>query len=161
MVHEPEARRAPPWFELPEAFESDGPLYPSALTAWRSWRVVQLDGARYLTSTVAHDVWEPGRRLTATCRGRDDVAPGERPPGAPCADHGCGIYARKHRLPATYVTTGPRAAVGLVALWGRVIEHEHGYRAQFGYPVAFVEPSRADERRLVRELAARYGAELI
>ena len=26
------------------------------------------------------------------------------------------------------------AAIGTVALWGRVIEHELGYRGQFGYP---------------------------
>ena len=24
--------------------------------------------------------------------------------------------------------------LGRVALWGRVIEHEHGYRARFAYP---------------------------
>lgn len=161
MALEHESRRSPPWFELSDAFERDGALYPSTLTGWRSWRVVELDGARHLTSTVAHDVWEPRRRFAAICRGRDDVGSGERSPTAPCADHGCGIYARKHRLPATYVTTGPRAVVGLVALWGRVIEHEHGYRARFGYPVAFVEPSLERERRLVRELAARYGAALI
>ena len=59
------------------------------------------------------------------------------------------------------MTSGPRAAVGLVALWGRVIEHEHGYRAQFAYPAAFVEPTLESERDVVRELAARYGAVLI
>ena len=26
------------------------------------------------------------------------------------------------------------AVIGIVALWGRVIEHELGYRAEFGYP---------------------------
>ena len=26
------------------------------------------------------------------------------------------------------------AAIGTVALWGRVVEHELGYRGQFGYP---------------------------
>ena len=26
------------------------------------------------------------------------------------------------------------AVLGRVALWGRVIEHEHGYRARFAYP---------------------------
>jgi hypothetical protein len=24
--------------------------------------------------------------------------------------------------------------IGTVALWGRVVEHDHGYRAEFGYP---------------------------
>ena len=69
--------------------------------------------------------------------------------------------ARKHRLPATYVTTGPRAAVGLVALWGRVIEHDYGYRAQFAYPVALLEPTLESERPPIHELALRYGATLI
>lgn len=26
------------------------------------------------------------------------------------------------------------AVAGTVALWGRVVEHEHGYRAEWGYP---------------------------
>lgn len=26
------------------------------------------------------------------------------------------------------------AVVGTVALWGRVLEHEHGFRAEWGYP---------------------------
>ena len=28
---------------------------------------------------------------------------------------------------------------GRVALWGKVIEHEYGYRAQFAYPIKFLE----------------------
>ena len=105
------------------------------------------------------NVWEPGTRFESVCRGRSDE--GAASSSAPCLEHGCGVYARTHRLPATYVTTGPRAAVGLVAMWGRVIEHERGYRAQFAYPVALIEPSLESERPLVRELAGRYGATLI
>ena len=28
---------------------------------------------------------------------------------------------------------------GRVALWGKIVEHEYGYRAQFAYPVEFIE----------------------
>ena len=48
---------------------------------------------------------------------------------------------------------------GRVALWGRVIEHDHGYRAQYGYPLAlWLAPTPgATSARTVRALAARYG----
>lgn len=151
-----EEGRRPPWFELGDDFARDDAWYPSTLTGWRSWRVVRIDDRWHLTSTVAHDIWEPGQRLEAVCRGRED---GDA--RAPCLDHGCGIYARTHRLPVTYVTTGPRAVVGLVAMWGRVIEHEQGYRAQFAYPVALREPTLESARPIVHELAERYGAVLI
>lgn len=51
---------------------------------------------------------------------------------APVADCRCGLHAsptldilRRTRCPAV---------LGRVALWGRVIEHERGYRARFAYP---------------------------
>ncbi len=34
---------------------------------------------------------------------------------------------------------------GLVALWGEVIEHEEGYRAQFGYPLSLSDKGLADD----------------
>jgi|SRR3990172_3391442 len=31
------------------------------------------------------------------------------------------------------------SVLGRVALWGKIVEHEDGYRAQFAYPVEFIE----------------------
>jgi hypothetical protein len=51
---------------------------------------------------------------------------------APQYDCQCGFYATKEPDEhwATY-----SAAYGKVALWGRIVEHERGYRAQYAYPL--------------------------
>jgi hypothetical protein len=46
-------------------------------------------------------------------------------------------------------------AVGEVALWGRVIEHESGFRAQYAYPVALTVTSRREHT--ARVVAHAYG----
>jgi hypothetical protein len=50
-------------------------------------------------------------------------------PGPDCT---CGVHAT-HRLEPLRRTREP-AAFGRVALWGRVAEHAHGYRAEYAYP---------------------------
>ena len=51
---------------------------------------------------------------------------------APDPDCTCGLHGT-HGLEVLRKTRCP-AVLGRVALWGRVIEHEHGYRARFAYP---------------------------
>jgi hypothetical protein len=50
-------------------------------------------------------------------------------------------------------------AVGRVSLWGRVVEHERGYRATRAYPFDLFLP--AQHRALAIPLAARYGVEVM
>ena len=51
-------------------------------------------------------------------------------------------------------------AYGKVALWGRVIEHEHGYRAQYAYPQSIVVPASVpNAQNVARALANTYGCE--
>lgn len=51
----------------------------------------------------------------------------------------CGIYAASTLLPVwPYVDDA--VVVGRVALWGRVVEHAQGWRAQFAYPQALFVP---------------------
>jgi len=52
--------------------------------------------------------------------------------GAPNVDCSCGLHGT-HDVEILRRTRCP-AVLGRVAFWGRVIEHELGYRAQFGYP---------------------------
>lgn len=49
-------------------------------------------------------------------------------------DHasGPGIYAINHAVKSV---SDIRSIIGRVALWGTVVEHSHGYRAQFAYPL--------------------------
>ena len=51
--------------------------------------------------------------------------------------YGPGIYAYKSRP----VNNGDWSwtVFGRVALWGKIVEHEDGYRAQFAYPIEFLE----------------------
>jgi hypothetical protein len=50
----------------------------------------------------------------------------------------CGIYAYKEKprllREIRKSNSGLRLVYGEINLWGKVIEHEDGYRAQFGYP---------------------------
>jgi len=44
----------------------------------------------------------------------------------------CGLYALKGAPPT------PATISGEVALWGRIWEHQNGYRAQYAYPIRLV-----------------------
>jgi hypothetical protein len=49
---------------------------------------------------------------------------------------GCGIYAASsvERLRIAGVSRGSVGVIGTVSMWGRVVEHAAGYRAEHGYP---------------------------
>lgn len=95
-----------------EAFWSAAPVL-----GFRAWRLTA-SGARGVAQ-----VWE-GPRLDAVC-----VAGPGAPHDAPCH---CGIYAfkRARALAPCLLRIAPWSVHGLVALSGRVVEHERGYRAQ-------------------------------
>jgi hypothetical protein len=110
-------------------------LRPSAPTvfvepvhAWRSWTLAgSRDGLRVRLMPIAGDgrPWPPRRPAAGSCRRH-------RTHVVPHLDCTCGLHAvgdpdrlRQARDPAVF---------GSVALWGRVVEHEHGFRAELGYP---------------------------
>jgi len=104
------------------------PDYISPMVGYRVWQwdaagLKSLNGIR----------WHPGRAFVAECksRGRHEA------PQSQCT---CGVYASKsfdHLQKLGY--TGQRIS-GEVCLWGTVVEHEDGWRAQFGYPKNFIVP---------------------
>lgn len=86
-------------------------------------------------------------------------APNEVMEGTP--EDGIGVHAFKTQSEAlsTYADDG-LVAVGTVALWGTVIEHELGYRAEFGKIKSIDMVCGVGwwrERRLLRRLRQRYG----
>jgi len=94
------------------------------------WRYWQLSPRRLLRSVTQRNFeWPPGRILRAVCVEVGHPAPAER-----C---NCGLYAnpdlealRQHGL-----CLAPEAIVlGQVALWGKVVDDEPSYRAEFAYP---------------------------
>ncbi len=144
------------------------PMAPDLIVpikGFRLWRVV--GDALFSLSTVGdpHLVyWQPGRPHAAIC----GLGQGHRPPHPSCT---CGIYASRTAervaldLVAHLRTQGipvqSAFAIGPVKLWGRVCEHEHGWRAEYAYPgdplVLLGDVSDAD----LEVLAARYGVRCV
>ena len=98
------------------------------IRAWRTWTLVgSRDGARVRLTPIAGDgkPWPPRRPAIASCtRDRRHVRPE--------LDCTCGLHAvtdpdelRRARVPAV---------LGTVALWGRIVEHERGFRSSLAYP---------------------------
>lgn len=91
--------------------------------------------------------WHPGQAFAARCKastvvgsitGRTEVA--NEIHDAPKVNCTCGFYAAKtfaHFRNWGYERYGIH---GEVYLWGKVVEHDLGYRAQFAYPRYFVLP---------------------
>jgi hypothetical protein len=118
------------------------------ILGWRLWHV-RLHGGEYrLESFTWHHVsWPAATRMEAGCALHGDAAP--------VHGHECGIYAFRTRELAEELLrryTGVRhrygpvpsepppprlgrpVALGRVSLWGRVLERERGFRAQYAYP---------------------------
>jgi hypothetical protein len=148
------------------------PDYAAPLIGWRTWAVVEEKGDLALRSMVYESRWPPRERLVAVCGRRRVLARWRRvqPHEAPDERCECGIYAAcgpDLALPFLgrlgLIRGAKSALIGRVALWGRVIECERGWRATFAYPtqlyVLRAPASRrqpADARALARDLAV-YG----
>jgi hypothetical protein len=98
------------------------------VAAWRAWRLRRNGDAGELRLQPAFrgSPWEPLQPVRAACaRRRRHEAPKRR-----CT---CGLYGFNDG--SEVGLGGTRlAVVGQVAMWGRVVEHELGYRAEFAYP---------------------------
>ena len=98
------------------------------IVAWRTWGLTgHRDGADLLLRPVAgrSRPWRPMQPVEAACKHTRMHAS----PNVGCT---CGLHGT-HGLDILRRTRCP-AVLGRVALWGRVIEHESGYRAQYAYP---------------------------
>lgn len=133
------------WLGYDEALRPE-PLKTSAVIAGeiiavRAWRVRRTFSAqdRMLRSLYQDEVvWRPGQTMTGDV-GRDG--------------HGVGVHAYKEtsaeatRLFREYVGSyslvaiykGDDIIIGRVKLWGDVVEHEHGYRAEFAKIISLDE----------------------
>lgn len=118
-----------------------------AIIGWRRWSVTMFGETLLSNNGVP---WEPCKALAAVC------ALGNACQGIHC---GCGIYAYKLQKDAQTGENAPTAVThiwGQVALWGRVIEHKTGYRAQFAYPKALM-----DTGGIARRMSELYGIPLL
>jgi hypothetical protein len=111
------------------------PDYISPIIGYRVW---QWDTTGL--KSVCGEPWHPGQPLVAGCRvysagkivGRAEAAQGGHV--VPQADCTCGVYAAKNLEHLRQFGYERYGIYGEVYLWGTVIEHEQGWRAQFAYP---------------------------
>lgn len=122
------------------------------IRAWRVWRVS--DDAE-LESPIYGDTWMPGVAFVADC-------PHHLQPAPAC---GCGVYAVTTRERAiewaewAQASLPYRVVLGTVQLWGRVLPHLAGYRAERAYPYA-LELLDA-EPELEQSLRTRYLVDVV
>jgi hypothetical protein len=98
------------------------------IIGFRNWRVY---AAGDLHSFTARDRWTPGADFAACCTARPDEA-------VPHRDCVCGVHAFRELRYLRPRALGT-AVAGAVALWGRIVEHDLGFRAEHARPVALVE----------------------
>ena len=107
----------------------------TAIIGWRRWRV---DHRGYLLAEYKEETWPTLEAKTAICAvlGALHFSASGQLLEAPVKGCACEIYAYKTEagLQAEMGANILNRAWGEVSLWGRVIEHQDGYRAQFAYP---------------------------
>lgn len=152
------------------------PDLTTTIIGWRAWSIH--DGGLCSTGLAADDRWPVEKPLRAACAypirsvGTIFHLAGHSSPAEYCT---CGIYAKRNReqlvedvlrlSPTRYnfYETAPTRAVGTVRLWGKVIRHEDGYRAELAYPATITEIWLGDDCdtdtlvvKLLRDLAEAY-----
>ena len=125
-------------------------MYIEPFTAYRAWNWTA-EGVTSLNGVL----WTPKLAFEAACHYRDDwkwlVASAttdetrkwlqSKEHYVPNENCTCGMYAginMRHLIDINYIQRGIH---GEVHLWGRLMRHTLGWRAQFAYPKFFVVPS--------------------
>lgn len=149
------------------------PDYCEALTGYRCWNVFP-NGL--MVGQAYAEPWPPFEAFVGRCgfaSSTEHIREGRFVP-APVMGCDCGVHALKHAQAAeqrlideiiterdsftvSYFWNGhrpPKSRVwGAVKLWGRVIEHKIGYRAEFAYPSALF----CQDENLAAIVSALYG----
>ena len=106
---------------------------------WRVWRLHVVEGTPSLSPTTPRPDWPAREPIRATCTGshtrlymvfNPELERFHRSPMVGCT---CGVHAAKdpRRLARGVHGAG---VIGRIAMWGRVIEHSRGWRAELAYP---------------------------
>jgi hypothetical protein len=148
---------------MPELFDHFGamiggiPKEPEVETelivGFRSWKLIDgPEGIPLLYSMAQDCCWPPYEALHASF---PDNQPG-------LSNSAAGIFAfNKEELAPSYSDFGEGAYImGAVYLWGEVIEHQEGYRAQYAYPKELWVSKEFDAAMIVR-LEETYGVPVV
>lgn len=135
-----------------------------AFTGWRAWRVMPYEQHRGGSSLRLcasgryglPKLWEPAVAARAAC-GKFSTTHEAPWLGCECGLHGYRLRDDAWDHLANFVDSanGEGAlgwAFGRVSLWGRIVEHEAGYRAEFAYPYELTVYGSHDLANRVRGL---------
>ncbi len=158
--------------------KGQAPDFSEPIIGWRCWAIrydKDDDLKPYLSSIWRRVPWPRYEPMVAHCMQVDTtlmhwMAQWKLP--KLCCVHSpterckCGVYAVSD--PADVDVEPSRKVsllVGRVALWGKVIRHERGYRAQYGYPVSIGLGESgslicSSGWNMVQYLANSYGCEM-
>lgn len=146
------------------------PDYIEPITAYRAW---QVNDKGELKAMAWGRTWPAKEIARALCHAEESglarfaqSAPKKMDVGravragmivdheAPHEGCDCGLYAHKDANGSYIVSAkkSPDRAWGEVYLWGRLLEHENGYKAQFAYPKSLTTNSQ-----YAALIAERYG----
>jgi hypothetical protein len=135
------------------------PDYVEPVVGWRSWTLARTPDGFRLRSVIFGTLWEPRHELEAECLARPRrrlLHPWHREPPheGPSRNCDCGIYAADTAERAgMYLDdratpwSALNRVIGLVALWGNVVQCDTGWRASRAYPVRVFLPSYGAGRR--------------
>lgn len=145
-----------------EAVRPPAPDYAEPLLAWRLWAIEDVGGSVRLRSLYQRCVWPAGVPLAAHCHAQRFRLWHRSPHEVPVDTCSCGIYAvaaeRIHRLwRDPELPPGFPIVIGTVALWGEVVECEHGWRAGLAYPRELFVPCLAPQPYETASALADYG----
>ena len=110
------------------------------IVGWRQWNFMY---PHFLANLGNDTIYVPREKIEAHCEqystpGTLALRKDHSEQQAPHLICMCGIYAYKEKprllREIGKPNSGLRLVYGEINLWGKVIEHEDGYRAQFGYP---------------------------
>ena len=131
------------------------PDYISPITGYRVWHWDGVD-----LRSLNGEPWRPGTPLEARCRvcdfamwrrGRQTRIGSHSAPRLDCT---CGIYAGVNLEQLRRPGYERWLIYGQVLLWGEIVEHQCGWRAQYAYPHSFLLPPELLPVRL-REIESR------
>jgi len=108
-----------------------------AIAGWRVWTLGERgDELRLMPAGSGVDAWDPRHAVKARCGVSTVLRAGIGRHPAPDIRCNCGIYAARslETFARPRPAWPPAPVVGVVSLWGTVIEHERGWRAAVAYP---------------------------
>lgn len=124
--------------------------------AWRCWMIDTFN--MLLRSMAVNAIWVPGETMGLGRAGEQVAGGGDKL----CHFYGNGVHAFKTlKWAHDNYYPNPHYVFGVVALWGEVIEHQGGYRAEFGKIVSLDEVGymHEEERNILEALRTRYRVE--